>query len=53
MGQQYNIREKPPVILYIYILIVMQGHQNASNNRTGTMPYTIKYGSNKLLLRRL
>ena len=27
LGEQYNVGEKPTVILYIYILIVMQGHQ--------------------------
>ena len=27
-GRQYKIGEKPSVILYTYILISMQGHQN-------------------------
>ena len=54
LGQQYNIREKPPVILYTYIINRHAGTpERASNNRTGTMQYTIKHGSSKLLLHRL
>ena len=38
LGQQYNVREKPTVILYTYIkLIAMQGHQKDSKNKTETM----------------
>ena len=34
LGPQYNVGEKPTVILYIYILIAMQGHQkNIRKNR--------------------
>ena len=30
LGQQFNIGEKPTVILYTYTLIAMQGHQKNS-----------------------
>ena len=35
LGQQYNIGEKPTVILYTYILtlVAMQGHQKKLNKQ--------------------
>ena len=33
LGQQYNIGEKPTVILYTYINRAMQGHQKNSENK--------------------
>ena len=33
LGQQFNIGEKPAVILYTYTLIAMQGHQKNSENK--------------------
>ena len=32
LGQQYNVGEKSTVILYIYIIIAMQGHQKNIDN---------------------
>ena len=37
LGQQYNVGEKPIVILYIFTLIAMQGHQKNINNKRETM----------------
>ena len=37
LGQQYNVEKKPTVILYIYILIAMQGHQKNVKNKPETM----------------
>ena len=38
LGQQYNVGEKPTVILYIYInCIAMQGHQKNIKNKPETM----------------
>ena len=53
LGQQYNVREKPTVIYCILTFIDMQGHQKESKNKTETMWYIIKHGSNDILLRRL
>ena len=36
LGQQYNVGEKPIVILYI-TLIAIQGHQKNSKNKPETM----------------
>ena len=52
IGQQYNVGEKPTVILYI-TLTAMQRHQENSKNKTETMYYTITHGSNNILLHRL
>ena len=47
--KQYNVGEKPTVILYTHItLIAMQRHQAKSKNRTETMQY-FKLGSNNIL----
>ena len=38
LGQQYNVGEKPTVILYIYImLIVMRSHQTQQNVRISSV----------------
>ena len=37
LGQQYNVGEKPTVILYTLTLIAMQGHQNNSKNRNNVV----------------
>ena len=34
---QYNVGEKPTVILYTVTLIAMQGHEKNSKNKTETM----------------
>ena len=46
LGQQYNVGEKPTVILSTVTLIVMQGNQkHSSKNITEAMlQYTIKHG---------
>ena len=36
LGQQYNVGEKPTVILYTYI-IAMQGHQKNSKNKNNVV----------------
>ena len=37
LGQQYNVGEKPIVILCTLTLIAMHGHQKNSKNKTETM----------------
>ena len=37
LGQQYNVGEKPTVILYTFTLIAMQGHQKNIKNKPETM----------------
>ena len=37
LSQQYDIGEKPAVILYTYMLIAMQGHQTEQKQRHHTM----------------
>ena len=38
LGQQYNVGEKPTVLLYTtYTLIAMQGHQKNSKNKNNVV----------------
>ena len=37
LGQQYNVEEKPTVIVYIYYIIALQGHKTKNKNKTETM----------------
>ena len=48
LGQQYNVGEKPTVILYKLTLNAMQGHQKNINNTPETMLYTIRHGSSNI-----
>ena len=47
LGQQYNVGEKPTVILYIHINR-LQGHQKNIKNKPETMEYTITHGSSNI-----
>ena len=40
-GRQYNIGEKPSVILYTYINFYMQGHQNHNPFYLKVLDYTV------------
>ena len=40
LGQQYNVGEKPTVILYTFTLIAMEGQQTKQNKN---LKYIIKY----------
>ena len=52
LGQQYNAREKPTVILYTYINR-HAGTPDKSKNKPETMEYNIQHGSNNILFQRL
>ena len=49
LGQQYNIGEKPTVILYTYI----NRHAGTPKNPSENKIVIIKHGSNNILLHRL
>ena len=48
-GRQYNIGEKPSVILYTYIIISMQGHQNQNPFNLRVLDYSVVIWSYMIL----
>ena len=54
LGQQYNVGEKPTVILYTYIdSRAVTPEKQQKQNRDNVVSYTITHGSNNILLHKV
>ena len=52
-GRQYNIGEKPSVILYTHINLHMQGHQNQNHFYLRVLDYSVVIWSYMVLEKRV